>query len=320
MKIISQRKIQRRQSGLTLVEMLVATSLLVVIMLGLTAMFNQTQRAFQSGLKQVDVFEGGRAIMDMITRDIEQLAASKSPDNWSVFTGPTAAFMTQTAISEQRTNFFYSAFLLNYTTEWTALGYRVLDPDNVDVFNNLMIGSLYRYSTNFPDFYATRNVYFDDFTSRPSLLTNGLLTRVADGIVHFRLKFYDAAGNEFPSYTRGGEYRVSRGADGKPISAYDENNKLIAFYEDDGTYVPTGVPATVLISGEALPGHRFIGFSGDPLPAMIEVELGILEPQTLRQARSISDLDARRRYLEKQAGKVHIFRQQIPIRTSRSWR
>ena len=296
MKIIFQKhRLQlRRQRGLTLVEMMVATTLLVVMMLGLTAMFNQTQRAFRSGLKQVDVFEGGRAVMDLVARDIEQMVASKTTDHWSLYSGiqmpvaaPTPAFLIQSTPSGQdplRTNVLHSIFLLNYVTDWSAVGYRVLDPNNVNSFDTLSYGSLYRFSTNnFSDFGTIPHYYFDRFnTNTPSALTNGYLTRVADGIVHFSLKFYDAGGTLIP--------------------AYDVNGNIT-----------NNLPASFVETPDVLTGERHIGFYGDVLPAMVEIELGILEPQTLEQARSVANPSL---YLEKQGGKVHIFRQQIPIRNA----
>jgi hypothetical protein len=259
------------------------------MMLGLTAMFNQTQRAFRSGLKQVDVFEGGRAVMDLVTRDIEQSVASKSAEDWSLFSGLVAPrFLEQSTPSDPtanlRTNFLYDAFLLNYTTEWNGIGYRVLDPDNVDLTNNLTFGSLYRFATRFPDFRIPANYYVNLFNSKPSTMTNLYLVRVADGVVHFRLQFYDKSGN------------------------------LIPPREPDGDVIQTNYPGIFIEDPPLIANEPKVIFS-NTLPAMIEVELGILEPRTLEQARGMPPA-ARTAYLEKQAGKVHVFRQQIPIRNA----
>src|SRR5690348_10204498 len=60
---------RKYQRGLTLIEILVSSALLLVITLGLTAMFNQTQRAFRMGMESVDVYEGTRAATEMMGRD-----------------------------------------------------------------------------------------------------------------------------------------------------------------------------------------------------------------------------------------------------------
>src|SRR5260370_29875183 len=54
----------------SLVEILVTMALLSVIVLGLLAMFHQTQRAFTQSLMQVDVLEAGRAATDVMTREV----------------------------------------------------------------------------------------------------------------------------------------------------------------------------------------------------------------------------------------------------------
>ncbi len=279
----STNKAGRRKSGLSLLEMMVATSLLLVMMLGLTAMFNQTQRAFRSGLKQVDIFEGGRAVMDIIVRDVEQIAASKITNN--LYAGPLpGTIFKQNFIQEfrqdapagtngVRTNVLFSTYFLNHSSDWSAIAYRVLDSRDPDT-NSLIIGSLYRISTNFAEF-GTENLLNKFVNTRPSILINsGYMTRVADGIVHFRLQFYNTAG--------------------KLIT----NSQIPAIYVNPS---PTG--------------ERITLFNNDSLPAIVEVELGILEPAIMEQARSMS-LGSQKDYLEKQAGKVHIFRQQIAIRNA----
>ena len=58
---------------------MVAVSLLAVIIVGLLAMFYQTQRAFRSGIAQVDVLEGGRATLDLISRELQEMTAASDP-------------------------------------------------------------------------------------------------------------------------------------------------------------------------------------------------------------------------------------------------
>ncbi|MEO7298707.1 MAG: prepilin-type N-terminal cleavage/methylation domain-containing protein [Verrucomicrobiota bacterium] len=283
MKIKFQKKF-RAQSGLTLVEMMVATTLLVVIMLGLTAMFNQVQRAFRGGLKQVDVFEGGRAIMDLVARDVEQLTASKDTNNWSLYAGMQAdTYLTSlnpTGTAPFRTNVLDELFLLNYASDWSAIGYRVLNPQDLNNFNNLKFGTLYRFSTNnFVGFRFPTNYYFNNLFNSGNaglLLTNGYLSRVADGVVHFKVTFYDAAGFVTTNGTKGVSFL-------NPQPSVDLTNEFQ------------------------------IAYSGDALPSLVEIELGVLEPQTLEQARSMADPTS---YLQKQGGKIHIFKQQIPIRNA----
>src|ERR1035437_3272788 len=57
----------------TLVEILVTMALLSFIVVGLFAALNQVQRAFRSGMAQVDRLEAGRAVTEMLPRELEQI-------------------------------------------------------------------------------------------------------------------------------------------------------------------------------------------------------------------------------------------------------
>ncbi|MGI8964816.1 MAG: hypothetical protein ACR2H1_01875, partial [Limisphaerales bacterium] len=57
--------------------------------------------------------------------------------------------------------------------------------------------------------------------------------------------------------------------------------------------------------------------------AFVELEMGVLEPTTLEQLYAIPEIDPagtrnerRKEFLGRQGGKIHIFRQQIPIRSA----
>src|SRR5437867_6593815 len=63
-------------AAFSLIEIMVTVALLSFIVLGLLAMFTQTKRAFTSSMTQTDVMESGRAVVEMIVRDLEQLTPS----------------------------------------------------------------------------------------------------------------------------------------------------------------------------------------------------------------------------------------------------
>src|SRR5437879_197722 len=66
----------RRCSAFSLIEIMVAVALMSFIVLGLLAMFTQTQRAFRASMTQTDVLESGRIATDMIVRELGQMSAS----------------------------------------------------------------------------------------------------------------------------------------------------------------------------------------------------------------------------------------------------
>ncbi len=263
------------QSALTLVEMMVATSLLVVMMLGLTAMFNQTQRAFRSGLKQVDVFEGGRAVADLMARDFESLSDTASR---GVFNFYSADFtpnnppndLIQANGNVLRTNHFQFIFGQSQVgSDWVGTGYCFKTNSAEGIV------TLYRFTkqTNTPN----NSLYFDYLKAAKDLYRNVSDTnvhRVAEGIIHLKIRAFNKNGIEIS-------------------------------------------PGTNFLT---FPITNFVGLANEPgvyqtnrIPSLLEIELGILEPQTLEQAKSVANS---RTFLEKQAGKVHIFRQQIPIRNA----
>src|SRR4051794_36885471 len=58
----------------SLIEIMVVIGLLSVIVLGLMAMFSQTQNAFKLGMAQTDVLESGRMGTDLLVRELEQMS------------------------------------------------------------------------------------------------------------------------------------------------------------------------------------------------------------------------------------------------------
>ena len=130
--------------------------------------------------------------------------------------------------------------------------------------------------------------------------------RLADGIIHLRLTAYDPNGQRmdfnstnsyFPSY------RVLR---------IDSGNRRLGLV----SMANEGRDANVILRQErAVPDTQF-SFMSNALPGYVELELGVLEAGALKQYESLRDAPrTASTYLRKQAGKVHLFRQRIPIRT-----
>ena len=73
--ILSPVRSDSRRRAFSLIEVMVAVSLLSFIIVGLLAMFFQVQRAFRAGTAQADIMEGGRATMGLIVRDLQEMTA-----------------------------------------------------------------------------------------------------------------------------------------------------------------------------------------------------------------------------------------------------
>lgn len=304
------------QWGFSLVELMVAVSIMLVIIYALYAMFNQTQKALRGNLTQVDVLESGRAASEMIGRELEQITACDLRGTINLYAGMTPAQPLMQMDLDQnpsrpplRTNILQEVFFLSrQTNRWYGTGYRVIGAVSG-------VGTLYRLSasTNFYDLNHTNLI--SQFVNAPAAAdsrTGQLATnyhRVADGIVHFRLTAYDPDGRRLDAVSTNvsPSYRILRtdragnrlGLFSSAAQGEDPNVILQADPRD-----PTRTQTRVFFVSNAVPGY-------------LELELGVLEPTTLKQYDSLRDSpNTAASFLKKQAAKVHLFRQRIPIRTA----
>src|SRR6059058_2230327 len=92
---MTSRKVQpflrfARSRAFTIVELLVAISVLTLIVLVLYGLFDQVQKALRGNVAQVDVLEGGRATMQLFSGEMEQMGAGAVPGSTNLFIGLTA--------------------------------------------------------------------------------------------------------------------------------------------------------------------------------------------------------------------------------------
>jgi type II secretion system protein J len=267
---------ERRARALTLLEMMVAVTLLAVIMIGLLAMFNQTQKALHIANAQTDVFENARGAIQMISRDLTEMTLY--PDTNGVRSSEAKTFPSALpggVLPLGSTNLplgFTEAFWLSrMNDEWQEVGYFVVDEAvkrNSTTAANYGVGTLYRFSTNVHQ--QVPSWFHKAFSSAD--ITNS--HRISDGIVHFvaTAVFVKNSGSA--------------------------SNVLVDFF-----------PANTYIIG-GFPGAQML------LPAFVDVEIGVLEPQTLKQFQAIKDLNlpAAKDFLRNHAGNIHFFRERVPIR------
>ena len=301
-----------RTSAFSLIEILVTVSLLSLIMLGLLLMFNQTQRAFRTGLTQTDVLEAGRATMDMMSRELEQMGPCYAPD--LIFSGVRSRatnFFVEPSITakvspgafswvdpllqelpgnnQPRTNLVQRFFFLSkLNQDWIGTGYEVL-PDDA----NESVGTLYRYcATNNPRNFVqplSANFIFTPVTN---------LSRIADGVVHLRLRAYAANGRLVTTNLFTGTNATYQTRFGGPY-----------------TNIPNALAyGSAAFRSEGDLRQAACYFMSNAVPAYLELELGILEPQILQKYRSIPIGPVARQYLSNHVAQVHLFRQRIPVR------
>jgi prepilin-type N-terminal cleavage/methylation domain-containing protein len=259
----------------SLVEVLIAVALMSIIVLGLMATFSQTQRAFRSGLTQADFMEAGRTTLDLLAREVEQVAPTRLTNtvNFRVEANAAIPWFTQNlpGATRPRTNFLQTlTFAARDNQTWSGIGYAVVTNDSP------LIGTLYRCETNAP---AVNPAWVATLT-QPASVFAAQSSRVVDNVVHFRVRAFDQYGRLFSPDVYGA------GLDGH-------------------LGILPGRPGTDEIQCQ---------FLYDAVPAYAEIELGILDDKTADRARNMP-ATAQLSYLQNQAGHVHIFRQRIPIRS-----
>ncbi|MCP5521089.1 MAG: prepilin-type N-terminal cleavage/methylation domain-containing protein [Verrucomicrobiales bacterium] len=278
----------RRRQAFSLLELLLAVSIMTVIVASLYGMFYHVQRGLRANVTQVDVLEGARAAMDLLGRDFERTGPSDR------FLGLNLTGRLNTAYSpvvqvlgdgtSTRTNLLEDvAALSRYNQKFTATAYRVL-------FAETGIGTLCRYDASaFPwevdPALLVSNVLV---TPIPGYATNNSapFTPILDGVIHFRTTVHDAEGLEM---------------------SWWRTNIL---FQSGLYYGPE-----VRLQPDLLLQETRYGFLSNALPAYVEIELGVLEPRTLEQYRSFgSGSPLARKFLAEHSGQVHLFRQRVPIR------
>ncbi len=305
----------QRRRAFTVTELLVAVSIMTLVVFALYQMFNQTQKALRGNITQVDVLESGRAAMEVISRELEQITASGlgGATNFSAGLSPYYQLpnyqpIVQTDLDDRtplRTNVlqeFY--FQSRMTNTWTGTGYRVIGADQG-------VGVLYRFSvsTNFR-FLSSNNLSrafaLAPLTDPISGFASTNYHRLADGIVHLRLTAYDLDGRALAWRSPNQRTNVHRGYRVAWQTAADQRIPLTENVILRQDLFPKFPDQTKLI------------FLSNALPAFLEVELGVLEPSTLVQYRSLKDSGTKiaQDFLKTRASRVHLFRQRIPIRTA----
>jgi hypothetical protein len=169
----------------------------------------------------------------------------------------------------------------------------VVNPKDANQLTLVGVGTLYRFSTNAQGF--DQNAFWKGFDQPNSdLLARTNLVRVIDGVVHLTFTLYDVAG-----------YRITNSFTN--VFNVLSNRSILVTNK-------TGIPLELNLNTSS--------FWDSELPALVEVELGILEPQAYEKLKPLLELNnktAALEFLGRNSGKIHIFRQQVPIRLARQF-
>jgi hypothetical protein len=185
------------------------------------------------------------------------------------------------ALPQLRTNVLEDLFFVTRQNQtWTGIGYFVRS--NAAYSGQWEpVGTLYRFEMNNStrQFQNPPSQQQSLFYSYRNTTTN--LSKVLEGVVHFRVRTYDRSG--------------------------------FWINPDRTNFAPVIRNVTTSWSAVAPEDANYF-FETNAVPAYVEVELGILEPQTLKRYRAIPVAAAQAQFLQSQAAHVHLFRQRVPVR------
>jgi len=335
------------QAGFTVTELMVAVSLMSLIVFALYAMFNQVQKALRANMSQVDSSERGRAVLEIVARELEAARVSMRPEVTNFWIMPQARVLQpgvqtdsmQIGIPNTRTNMFeYIYFQAKQDKGWRGVGFLVLDPTNNPAGKQILgpavngMGKLYRYETPEPQrefYHPTTNLFgsFLGITTNLETLNTGNwpqatnLAHVADGVVHFKLLPYDTQGRllAYSSTNLDSAYRIIRQSIGNTKTGL----KFPGSYCEVVTTNTLAAANVFLVNLDSVVNREFqtqamAAFRSNALPAYVELELGVLEPDAMkRYDQMVKDGQAvaAKAYLQKRIANVQIFRKRIPFRT-----
>ena len=304
----------RSSKAFTVVEMMVAVTITTVITVALTAVFGQVQKAFRAGIQQVDVYEAGRATSEMAAKDLESMVALGSINFTNFWTVPFQQGMYNALGNfREQTGFrtIQQEFLVfqEYNNVIKAVGYRLVPDrrnaaiDYSEAEDLIRVSRLFRFEAPVSRVALERRPnevwesIVDSFLSDPfdeirDVDTASIRYRfqeITDGIVHFRVTPYHLSGR-----------------------AWDKN--LEDYYYDNRD---PGLPRDVEVdstSPQAGPAFTF-AFSGDALPAFVELEIGVMEPAVIDEWRSIAEanLQGASEFIREQTARVQIFRRRLTL-------
>lgn len=275
-------------------------ALLSLIVLVLMTVFNSTQAAFRAGVTQTDVLEGSRSAMDLMVSDLKLMTpAGGGSTNLTAFDNylsgysslaytPLIQSLPGANSNTQRTNLLNYFFFLTKKNPntWAAVGYVVAATNSSPLY------PLYRY-------YAETNLYsarflLNNFFNQVNAGQWTNMSHLIDGVVDLRLRVYDLDGRQLTA----NPYTFASGA-------------TLTSVTNQGVLFSTS-PAQPGLE----PGFYFYSNS---VPAAVELQMGVLEDRALQRAESLNNPSApglspaQINYLTNQVGRVHVFRQHVPI-------
>ncbi len=306
----------RSKAGFTVTELMVAVALMGVIIFTLAAVFNQTQKALRRNETQNDILEKGRSILELVTRELEQVVPTNLRRETNFYLTLAQIPIVHTNRMDPNslhTNILNDVFLQTRITNfWSAIGYRVVDPMTGGPARD-GIGSLERFSPEPVRRFPIDN-YFSRLFLRSAIETNNASLRtnfhqIAQGVVHFRMNVLDLDGRRLG-------WDTTNINTGYPLVRLDTKGALM---KPPLVNTASNIVDAPIVVRQVFPGgspETSFAFRSNALPAFLEFELGVIEPESYRNYLTMrTDRNPNAgAYALSRLGKVQLYRQLISIR------
>ncbi len=329
---------QRGRQAFSLVELLLAVSLMSLIVFGLYSMFNETQKALRSNVNQVDVLEAGRAAIELLVSDLEQATSPGLGVFQSLPVRPSTAphFMSgimtnrvggqmnvampvtqELADGTFRTNVLHEAFFLTRSNlNWVAKGFFIsssTNPVSLATSGELNYGTLFRFSSPNVNF-AARDL--DQVFLPQRRMDTNLFGNLWETYRRAKADPSFAVSNIVASPLIDGVVHFK-------IQPVDSLGRPMRYWTNSALNEQFNFryPSVALVRDQAPGPSTFVtetrsAFYGDALPAYVEVEIGVLDQTTLSRVKALGNAALSKDFLNRQAGGVHLFRRMVPLRTA----
>jgi type II secretory pathway pseudopilin PulG len=288
MKMIHQKVLTIRprpvQVGFTLIEVMVSISVLMILVIVLTSIIDLVGKSWVEGEKKMESSQSGRAILDLISRD---LAAAVVGSSYQFVQNPTLpSGLSPAQAKETDSLFFQSATDTTTRGNFAVLGYYVVRDENTKTYQlrRLRIapdhkdypktfGPTDNVRTSEEDAAWVRNMKVDlyDVSGSDALGSVSTCSIVADGVVGFWIRCLDAAGQPIPwwynSVAKKGSARMKFNSAAKFVTGYpiSDPTKAFAYLSSSVTY-----PA-----------------QADELPSFIEITLILVDALSIKRTSEI---------------------------------
>lgn len=281
----SSASLSRTRRGFTLVEILTALAITTVIVVALVSMFNTSTKALIAANRQTDVWEEARAAFGLLRSDISDVAVGGSTNRVNLYANGTIVSSLPNQFVGAIYNRLQEIYILsNEGGVWGATVYRVMRETA-----NAGVGTLHRFQTNYPSFRVGVGSGVLPIDEPVNDLNHPLRTAYDPSL--------DPSQNQFKKLVEGVVHL-----------------RIVAFAEDGRAYTNRADLPEPPVPDDHFISHDRLVFTGGSLPAHVDLELLVLEPDRIEEFRAQATEDAKRLYLERHVGSIQVFRTRIPIR------